>query len=169
VSTPSPRSWSNTAVRRGSNEYPFLIDRYGISVIPITSVGLAHDVSNERVSSGVPKLDEMLGGPGYFRGTSVLITRTAGSGKTSLAAHFAESSCKRGERCLSSRSRNRSTRFLRNMRSIGIDLEPYVRSGLLEFHNARPTLYGLEMHLATMTPPFVTTRRSRWWSTPSRT
>jgi circadian clock protein KaiC len=134
----------------GSNEYPFLIDQRGISVIPITSLGLDHRVSDERVSSGVPALDEMLGGAGYYRGSSVLVSGTAGSGKSSLAAHFAEATCRRGERCLYFAFEESQPQIQRNMRSIGLDLGRYVASGLLRFHNARPTVYGIEMHLATM-------------------
>jgi circadian clock protein KaiC len=134
----------------GTNEYPFLIDENGISVVPITSVGLDHDVSPERISSGVPRLDTMLGGAGYYRGTSVLVSGTAGTGKTSVAAHFADATCRRGERCLYFAFEEAPRQLLRNMRSIGLDLEPHVRAGLLRFHASRPTLFGFEMHLATM-------------------
>jgi circadian clock protein KaiC len=84
----------------GTNEYPFLIDENGISVLPITSVGLHQVVSNERISTGIPRLDTMLGGQGMYRGSSVLISGTAGTGKTSLAAYIANACCRRGERCL---------------------------------------------------------------------
>jgi circadian clock protein KaiC len=134
----------------GTNEYPFLIDEAGISVLPITSLGLRHGASSERVSSGVPQLDEMLGGEGYFRGSSVMITGTAGTGKTSLAAHFADATCRRGERCLFFSFEESPQQLMRNMRSIGIDLEPWVRKELLMFHASRPTLHGLESHLVTM-------------------
>ncbi len=131
----------------GSNEYPFLIDNGGISVFPITSVGLDHEVSNEHISSGIPRLDTMLGGQGYFRGSSILITGTAGTGKTTLATHFAQATCLRGEHCLYLAFEEAPKQIIRNMRSVGIDLEPFVERGLLRFHAIRPTVYGLEMHL----------------------
>jgi circadian clock protein KaiC len=134
----------------GTNEYPFLIDEDGISVLPVTSAGLEHGVSDERVSTGVPRLDAMLGGGGLYRGSSVLVTGTAGTGKTSLAAHFADATCRRGERCLYFAFEESESQFVRNMRSIGLDLEPWIRQGLLRFHASRPTMYGLEMHLATL-------------------
>jgi circadian clock protein KaiC len=131
----------------GSNEYPFLIDNGGISVFPITSVGLDHEVSNEHISSGIPRLDTMLGGQGYFRGSSILITGTAGTGKTTLATHFAQATCLRGEHCLYLAFEEAPKQIIRNMRSVGIDLEPFVERGFLRFHAIRPTVYGLEMHL----------------------
>ena len=131
----------------GTNEYPFLIDEHGISVLPVTGLGLTHESSNERVSSGVPQLDQMLGGEGYYRGSSILATGTAGTGKTSLAAHFALSTCKRGERCLYLAFEESPSQLLRNMRSINVNLEPYRRNGLLQLHASRPTLLGLEAHL----------------------
>src|SRR5512135_2906627 len=134
----------------GTNEYPFLIDEDGFSVLPITSLGLAHDASDERISTGIARLDAMLGGPGYYRGSSVLVSGTAGSGKTSLAAHFADATCRRGERCLYFAFEESQRQFVRNMRSIGLDLEPWLEAGLLQFHAARPTLAGVEIHLATM-------------------
>jgi circadian clock protein KaiC len=134
----------------GTNEYPFLIDESGISVVPVTSVGLDHPASSERISSGIPRLDAMLAGDGYFRGTSILISGTAGTGKTSVAAHFADAACRRGERCLYFAFEESPRQLSRNMRSIGLDLEPHLRSGLLRFHASRPTLFGFEMHLATM-------------------
>lgn len=134
----------------GTNEYPFLIDEEGISVLPLTSSGLNYPVSNERVSSGVPELDDMLDGKGFYRGSSVLLSGTAGTGKSSLAAHLAEATCRRGERCMFFSFEESPAQILRNMRSIGINLEPYVRRGLLEFHSARPTVHGLEMHLVRM-------------------
>jgi circadian clock protein KaiC len=134
----------------GTNEYPFLIDEDGLSVLPITSLGLNHTVSAERVSMGIPRLDAMFGGQGLYRGTSVLISGTAGTGKSSIAAHCAEASCRRNERCLYFAFEESPDQILRNMRSIGIDLEAQRRAGLLQFHASRPTFYGLEMHLATM-------------------
>jgi circadian clock protein KaiC len=131
----------------GTNEYPFLIDQEGISVLPVTSLGLEHRASEEHVSTGVPELDAMLAGKGYYRDSTVLVSGTAGTGKTSVAAHFAEAACRRGERCLYCALEESPSQLLRNMRSIGIELEPWFAKGLLEFHSARPTAYGLEMHL----------------------
>ena len=138
----------------GTNEYPFLIDETGFSVLPVTSLGLEHIVSNERISSGIEALDDMLEGKGYYRGSTVLVSGTAGIGKTSTAAHFAEAACKRGERVLYFCFEESSNQLMRNMLSIGIKLEPWVRKGLLKFQATRPTLYGLEMHLA-VTHKFV--------------
>ncbi len=132
----------------GTNEYPFIIDENGFSVLPITSIGLGHIVSNKRISSGIPALDVMLEGKGFYRGSTVLVSGTAGVGKTSLAAHFAEAACKRGERVLYFCFEESPNQLMRNMRSIGIKLEPHVQKGLLQFQATRPTLYGLEMHLA---------------------
>ncbi len=134
----------------GTNEYPFLIDEGGIYVLPITSVGLTHEAPKERISSGIPRLDTMLGGEGYFRGSSILVTGTAGTGKTSIAAHFANSVCSQGERCLHLAFEESQSQIIRNMQSIGLDLQPWVNNGLLLFHATRPTLFGLEMHLVTM-------------------
>jgi circadian clock protein KaiC len=132
----------------GTDEYPFLIDETGFSILPVTSLGLDHEVTSERVSTGIPRLDGMLGGQGYYRGSSVLISGSAGTGKTSLAAYFADATCRRGERCLYLAFEESQNQIIRNMRSIGLDLEPWVKQGLLKFHAARSTLYGLEMHLA---------------------
>ncbi len=134
----------------GTNEYPFLIGKDGISVLPITSLGLDHEVSRERISSGVKELDDMLDGKGFYRGSSILLSGTAGTGKTSLAAAFVDAACQRGERCLYFAFEESTSQIIRNMSSIGIDLAPHVKKGLLQFHVARPTLYGLEMHLVTM-------------------
>jgi circadian clock protein KaiC len=134
----------------GTSEYPFLIDEGGISILPVTSLGLKHEASTERVSSGIVRLDAMLGGKGYYRGSSVLASGMAGTGKTSLAAHFAHAAAARGERCLWFAFAESSSQIIRNMRSIGIDLEPAARRGTLRFHAERPTMFGLEMHLVTM-------------------
>ncbi len=131
----------------GSNEYPFLIEGEGISVVPITSVGLDHEVSTERVSTGIPRLDNMLGGEGYFRGSSILVTGMAGTGKTTLAGYFAAATCDRGERCLYLAMEEAPQQILRNQRSIGLDLSHHVEKGLLRFEAVRPTAYGLEMRL----------------------
>jgi len=132
----------------GTNEYPFLIDENGFSVLPITSLGLKHIISNERISSGITALDIMLEEKGYFRGSTVLVSGTAGVGKTSIASHFAEAACKRGERVLYFCFEESPNQLMRNMLSIGIKLEPWVKKGLLQFQATRPTNYGLEMHLA---------------------
>lgn len=131
----------------GTNEYPFLIDEEGISVLPITSLMLNSEVSSQRVSSGIPALDKMLGGKGFFRGSSILISGTAGTGKTSLAAYFANETCNQKERCLYFAFEESPQQIIRNMRSIGVDLKAHINTGLLEMHSARPTLNGLEMHL----------------------
>ncbi|MEW6654877.1 MAG: circadian clock protein KaiC, partial [Bacteroidota bacterium] len=133
----------------GTNEYPFLIDEDGFSVLPVTSLGLNHISSRERISSGIPRLDTMLSGKGYFRGSTVLVSGTAGTGKTSLAAQFVESACKREERVLYFAFEESPSQFMRNMSSIGINLEQWVKRGLLHFHATRPTLHGLEHHLTT--------------------
>lgn len=134
----------------GTNEYPFLINEDGISVLPITSLLLDHPVSSERIGSGIPALDKMLEGKGFFRGSSVLISGTAGTGKTSIAASFAHESCQRGERCLYFAFEESPPQIVRNMRSIGMDLQQYIDQGLLKFQSSRPTLNGLEMHLVTI-------------------
>lgn len=131
----------------GTNEYPFLIDEQGISVLPITSLGLEHKASSERVSTGIESLDQMLGGKGYYRGTSILISGTAGTGKTSIAAHFVDAACRRGERCIYFSSEESPAQVTRNLRSIGLDLEPWMKKGLLHFDATRPNFHGLEMHL----------------------
>jgi circadian clock protein KaiC len=131
----------------GTNEYPFLIDEQGLSVLPITSLGLEHMASSDRISSGVADLDRMLGGKGYFRGASILVSGTAGTGKTSLAAHFVDAACRRGERCILFTSEESPSQVARNMRSIGLDIEPWTEKGLLYFDATRPTFHGLEMHL----------------------
>lgn len=134
----------------GADEYPFLIGVDGISVLPMTSLGLAHIASTKRILSGIPRLDAMLGGKGYYRGSSILVSGTAGSGKTSLAASLVDATCRQGERCVMFLFEESPSQMIRNMRSIGVDLEPWVKSGLLLLHAARPTLCGLEMHLVIM-------------------
>jgi len=131
----------------GTNEYPFLIDEDGISVLPVTSLVLDKQVTSKRISSGIPSLDEMLGGKGFYRGSSILLSGTAGTGKTSVAAYFANESCNRNERCIYFAFEESPEQIVRNMRSIGMDLDRHVKSGLLRFNASRPTLYGLEMHL----------------------
>ena len=132
----------------GTNEYPFLIDVDGFSVLPITSTALNYPVSEERLSSGVASLDEMLEEKGYYRGSSILVSGEAGTGKSSLSASFAQAACLRGERCLYLSFEEATSQLIRDMRSIGVDLQPMVEQNLLRFHPSRPTMYGLEMHLA---------------------
>ena len=146
----------------GTNEYPFLIDEHGMSVLPISSLGLDHAAPAVRISTGLARLDGMMGGKGFFRGSSILLSGTAGTGKTSVAAHFVEAACRRGERCLYFAFEESPKQVVRNMRSIGIDLEPWVRKGLLRFHAARPTYAGIEevllvthKHIASFRPSIV--------------
>jgi circadian clock protein KaiC len=134
----------------GTNEYPFLIDEDGISIVPVTSLGLGHNVSMERISSGIPRLDNMMGGKGFFRGSTVLISGTAGTGKSSICAHFVDAACRRGERALYFSFEESPSQIIRNMRSIGIDLEQWVKKGLLCFQATRPAFAGLEMQLTMM-------------------
>jgi circadian clock protein KaiC len=134
----------------GTNEFPFLIGDQGISVLPITSLALNHQVSNDRIATGIPRLDAMLGGQGFFRGSSILLTGTPGTGKTIISANFAQAAARRGERVLYFSFEESPAQIIRNLHSIGLRLEPLVKRGLLRFHSARPSLYGLEMHLATM-------------------
>ncbi|MEO8795574.1 MAG: circadian clock protein KaiC [Daejeonella sp.] len=131
----------------GTNEYPFLIDDEGISVLPVTSLILEKEVSTERISSGISSLDHMLGGQGFFHGSSILVSGTSGTGKTSIAGSFAAGACQRGEKCLYFAFEESPKQIMRNMSSIGMDLSQFIKTGLLQFHASRPTLYGLEMHL----------------------
>ena len=131
----------------GTNEYPFVIGKGGMSVLPITSVGLEHDASEARISTGIPQLDEMMGGQGYFRGSSVLVSGTAGTGKSSLAAQFVAEACRQGTRALHFAFEESQNQIIRNMRSIGLDLQPFVDQGLLRFVATRATFFGLESHL----------------------
>jgi len=134
----------------GTNEYPFLIDNDGISVMPITSLGLDHPVTSERVSTGIPQLDVMMGGKGYYCGSSILVSGQAGTGKSSVAAHFVSAACSRGEVCLYFAFEESRDQVIRNMKSIGLDLDNWIQSGKLHFDANRPTSYGMEMHLAIM-------------------
>jgi circadian clock protein KaiC len=131
----------------GADEYPFLIGESGISVLPVSSLGLTHEASTERISTGIPQLDAMLGGKGFYRGSSFLVSGTAGSGKTTIAAKFAEASCGRNERALFFTFEESPKQLIRNMKSVGIDLADGFNKGLLRFHATRPTYSGLEMHL----------------------
>ena len=134
----------------GTNEYPFIIGERGLSVLPITSLQLDHRASAERIPTGIAGLDAMLGGQGVYRGSSVLVTGSSGTGKSSIAAKFADTACRRGERTLLFAYEESSEQLLRNMRSIGIDLAPWVKKGLLQIHCSRPSMHGLEQHLVMM-------------------
>lgn len=134
----------------GANEYPFLIDDSGFSVLPLTSLGLEHQASTQRITSGVPGLDEMLGGKGFYRGSTVLVSGNAGSGKTSLAAHFAEATCASRQKCLYFALEESFSQVSRNTKSVGVDLKKHVDAGLLSFQAWRPSSYSLEMHLVRM-------------------
>ncbi len=134
----------------GTNEYPFMINSSGISVLPITALGLDYEASSDRVSTGLSGLDQMMGGLGYFCGSSVLVTGTAGTGKSSIAATFANAACARGERSLYFAFEESPSQILRNMKSLNLPLERWIKRGLMEIDSVRPTTLGLENHLASM-------------------
>lgn len=147
ISTRRLRVVKYRGTKHGADEYPFLIDESGLSVLPVTSATLNHKISRERRSTGIADLDTMMQGKGYYRASSILVSGTAGSGKTTLACHFADATCRRGGRCLYVGFEESTDQVFRNAASVGIDLNPYVKKGLL-FHQAwRPTQYGMEMHL----------------------
>jgi circadian clock protein KaiC len=150
ISTRRLRVLKYRGTAHGMNEYPFLIGAHGFSVLPITSLQLDHKVSSDRIPTGIARLDEMLGGLGVFRGSSVLVSGSPGTGKSSVAAKLVETACQRGERALYFAYEESTAQIVRNMRSIGIDLEPWMKQGLLEIHASRPTLLGLEQHLVMM-------------------
>lgn len=158
ISTRRLRIVKYRGTAHGTNEYPFFIDESGFSVLPITSIGLNHKASTERISTGNARLDTMLDGEGFYRGSSVLVSGTAGTGKSTIAAHFIDAACKRGERTLFFAFEESQSQIIRNMRSIGIDLEKYVKQGLLTFKNARPSNFGLEVHLALIHKAITETR-----------
>jgi circadian clock protein KaiC len=136
--------------RHGTDEYPFLIGKDGITIFPITSIKTDYKISKERVSTGIEGMDRMLGDKGYFRGTSVLISGTAGTGKSSFVAFYVDAACRRGEKCLYFAFEETQDQIIRNMSSIGLDVGQWLKKGLLKFHVTRPALYGLEMHLLMM-------------------
>ena len=150
VSTRRLRIIKYRGTSHGTNEYPFLIDKEGISVLPVTSLNLEHDVSDEIISSGIEGLDEMLGGKGFYSGSSILINGTAGTAKTTFLSSFAKDTCKNKKRCLYFAFEESENQLLRNMKQVGVDLEPYLKNGFLKIIASRPTLYGLEMHLVTI-------------------
>lgn len=131
----------------GTNEYPFLIDENGVSVMPVTSLRLDYKSSKEIVSTGLPALDKLFSEGGIYRGSSTLITGTAGTAKTILASYFAISSCRRRERVLYFSFEESPDQLLRNMSMIGINMKAQIKSKLLFIHASRPSLRGLEMHL----------------------
>ena len=151
ISTRRMRVVKYRGTTHGTNEYPFLIDEDGITVLPITTSKMDHEVSTKRESTGIPELDEMLGGKGLYRGSTVMISGSAGTGKTSIVPLISPTPhVERGERCIYFSFEESPAQITRNMRSIGLDLEPHVRKGLLKFHSTRPTMLGLEMHLVRM-------------------
>jgi len=150
ISTRRLRIVKYRGTAHGTDEYPYMIDEDGLSVLPITSLALAHKATTARVSTGVIGLDEMLGGKGFYRGSSVLVSGTAGTGKSSIAAKFASAACGRGESCLYFAFEESPNQIVRNMRSVGVDFEPWIKKGLLQFHAVRPTSTGLEGHLVSM-------------------
>src|SRR3954454_1161599 len=150
ISTRRLRIGKSRGSSHGTNEYPFLIDRRGIAVLPVTSLELVHRAPSERISTGLGWLDDMFGGEGYFRASSVLFSGGAGTAKTTLAAYFMDAACRRGERAICFQFEESPAQYARNMRSVGLDLDRWVKNGRLQIHAARPTLYGLEFHLATM-------------------
>ncbi|SNT27736.1 circadian clock protein KaiC [[Luteovulum] sphaeroides subsp. megalophilum] len=148
ISTRRLRIVKYRGTAHGTNEYPFLIDTDGFSVLPVSALGLLHQVHEERIGSGVPDLDAMMTGGGFFRGSSILVSGVAGAGKSSLAAHFAAAACARGERAMYFSFEEAADQAVRNMRSLGLDLGRWRDAGLLRFMATRPTFYSLEMHLA---------------------
>ena len=148
ISTRRMRIIKYRGTSHGTNEYPFVLDENGFSVLPITTLGLTHKASTERISSGVPRLDNMLGGRGFYRGSSILVSGTAGTGKSTIGAHFINAACMRGERALFFAFEESQDQIIRNMRSVGVDLDRFVKKDLLRFQNARPATHGLEVHLA---------------------
>jgi circadian clock protein KaiC len=150
ISTRRLRVLKYRGTAHGLNEYPFLIGEHGFSVLPITSLRLNHEAPSERLSTGIGKLDDMLGGKGVYRGSSVLVSGSPGTGKSSIGAAFVDAACRRGERALFFAYEESPAQILRNMRSIGIDLNPWIKNGLLQIHSSRPTLQGLEQNLVMM-------------------
>jgi circadian clock protein KaiC len=134
----------------GTNEYPFLIDENGISVLPITSLKLNNEVSSEIVSSGLEGLDGMFEGGGFYRGSNILVSGTAGTAKTTIACYFATQQCKNKERTVYFAFEESPQQLVRNMKSVGVDLQKFLDNGTLQIHSSRPSLNGLELHLLTL-------------------
>ncbi|MCO5730045.1 circadian clock protein KaiC [Rhizobium sp. SSA_523] len=150
ISTRRMRIVKYRGTAHGTNEYPFLIDRDGFSVLPISALGLNHQVSDTRISTGIADLDRMMDGGGFYRGSSILVTGVAGSGKSTVGANFVNATCSAGERALYFSFEESAEQTVRNMRSVGLDLQRHLDAGLLKYIAARPTFYSLEMHLAVM-------------------
>lgn len=148
ISTRRMRIVKYRGTSHGTNEYPFLIDELGFTVLPITALGLSHDAPTDYISSGIERLDNMLASNGFYRGSSILVSGRAGTGKSTIAAHFTEAACERGEKALYFAFEESQEQIIRNMHSVGIELAKPVKKGLLTFHNARPSTWGLEVHLA---------------------
>jgi len=134
----------------GTNEYPFLIDKEGISVLPITSLKLDNEVSSDVISTGVPGLNDMFQGGGFYRGSNILVSGTAGTAKTTIGCYFANEQCENKEKTIYFAFEESPQQLVRNMRSIGIDLDRHIKNGLLQIHSSRPSLNGLELHLLTL-------------------
>jgi circadian clock protein KaiC len=150
ISTRRLRIVKYRGTAHGTNEYPFLIDEDGFSVLPVSSLGLNHKVFEDRISSGIADLDDMLADGGFHRASSILISGVAGSGKSSVAASFANAACAAGERALLFSFEEPADQSVRNMKSLGIDIDQWIKSGKLRYIATRPTFYSLEMHLAVM-------------------
>jgi circadian clock protein KaiC len=150
LSTRRLRILKYRGTHHATNEFPFLIEDTGISVFPITALGLSHPASKVRISTGIPSLDEMFGGKGFFRGSTILVSGTAGTGKSSIAGYFAHGACARGGKALYFAFEESREQIIRNMQSIGLDLTQCVKNGQLRIESQRPTLQGLEAHLARM-------------------
>lgn len=133
----------------GTNQYPFVITERGFAVLPLTAMGLTYDAPDDRISSGVPALDEMLGG-GILRASTVLVSGSAGTGKTTIAAQAVEAACERGERALFVTFEESPAQLMRNMRSVGIDLQRWIDAGRLRIEAERSTAMGLEEHLVAL-------------------
>ncbi len=134
----------------GTNEYPFLIDEEGISVLPITSLKLDNEVSSDIISTGVPGLNDMFHEGGFYRGSNILISGTAGTAKTTVACYFANQQCENNEKTIYFAFEESPQQLVRNMKSIGIDLDKHIKKGILQIHSSRPSLNGLELHLLTL-------------------
>jgi circadian clock protein KaiC len=150
ISTRRLRVMKYRGTAHATNEFPFIIGERGLSVLPITSLQLNHKASADRITTGIARLDEMLGGKGVYRGSSMLVSGSPGTGKSSIGAKFADTTCHRGERALLFAYEESPAQLLRNMSSIGIDLAPWLKKGLLQIHASRPTMQGLEQHLVMM-------------------
>lgn len=150
VSTRRMRIVKYRGSTHGTNEYPFLIDEDGISVLPITSLKLNNEVSSDVIPTGVPGLDSMFQGGGFYRGSNILVSGTAGTAKTTVGCYFANKQCENNERVIYFAFEESPQQLVRNMKSIGVDLGKYIKKGNLQIHSSRPSLNGLELHLLTL-------------------